>query len=124
MTKKRVLIVEDVDSMRELLAHVIGEMGSFALSGTAANGAEARFELTRRYPDLVLLDEVLPGESSADLLEELAQLEIPVVLITSMEERTGPLPPGARARLYKPTWKAVAQDRERMERELLKALGA
>ena len=41
------------------------------VSGTAqVRDWEARLELTRRRPALVLLDEILPGESSVDFLGE------------------------------------------------------
>lgn len=111
---RSVLIVEDVDSMRELLELTIEKIEGFSVSGSARNGIEARFELTRRFPDLVLLDEVLPGESSLDLLSELKNLSVPVVLLTGIEDRDEALPPGAIERLTKPGWKTLDQDRERI----------
>ncbi len=111
---RSVLIVEDVESMRELMKLAIEEIEGLSVSGLAQNGTEARFELTRRFPDLVLLDEVLPGESSLDLLSELKNLSIPVILLTGLEDRNEELPPGALDRLVKPTWKTLARDRERI----------
>ncbi len=111
---RRVLIVEDVDSMRALLDLTIREIEGLSVSGLASNGIEARFEFTRRFPDLVLLDEVLPGESSLDLLAELKSLSIPVILLTGLMGRTEPLPEGALHRLVKPAWKTLDQDRARI----------
>jgi hypothetical protein len=59
------------------------------------------------------LDEILPGESSFDLLEEFHQDGIPVILLTSLRDRSPaqvPLPPGALDRLLKPEWKTVATE--------------
>src|SRR3989338_5192717 len=64
--RTRILIVEDVDEMRHLLADAIRGVDGFEVSGTAANTWEARIEVDRRRPDLVLLDEVLPGGSGVD----------------------------------------------------------
>lgn len=121
----RILVIEDVDSMRELLEHMVrglGEAGGrYQFSGAASNGAEARFELGRRRPDLVLMDEVLPGESSLDLLEEFKAEGIPVVLLTSMKERTAeavPIPEGALGRIFKPEWRTLVADTKRISQEL------
>jgi len=64
------LIVEDIAEMGKLLEHVLSGISGLNISGIAQNCAEARLELTRRRPDLVFLDELLPGESSADFLKE------------------------------------------------------
>ncbi|MGK5084088.1 response regulator [Bdellovibrionota bacterium FG-1] len=99
-----ILIVEDVDTMRSLLEQVVGGLEGVRVSGTARNGWEARRELTRRRPDWVLLDEVLPGESSLDLLKELEAQQIPVLLLTGIEKPDHSIPSGAIGRLVKPTW--------------------
>lgn len=120
----RILIIEDVDSMRELLEHMVRGFeasSQYRFSGAARNGAEARFELMRRRPELVLMDEVLPGESSLDLLEEFRIEEIPVVLLTSLKDRSPaevPLPPGALGRLVKPEWRTLSKDANRFSQEL------
>jgi chemotaxis response regulator CheB len=121
----RVLIIEDVDSMRELLEHMLRGLPGFQFSGSARNGAEARFELLRRRPDLVWMDEVLPGESSLELLEEFRAEQIPVILLTSMKGRTPqevPLPDGALGRLFKPEWRTLEADSRRFLQELTTAL--
>ena len=98
--------------MRHLLADVIRGIEGFEVSGTAANTWEARIEVDRRRPDLVLLDEVLPGESGIDFLQLLVQDGVPVLLITGMERASHPLPPGALGRIKKPGWKTLDRDRE------------
>ena len=106
MTKLlRVLIIDDVDEMRMLIAEVLNTIPSLKLSGQAANTAEARLELERRKPDLILLDEVLPGESSLDFLAEILVEGISVILVTSLEQLPTTLPGGVLGRLKKPHWK-------------------
>jgi CheY-like chemotaxis protein len=123
----RILVIEDVDSMRELLEHMVRGLaeagGNYQFSGSARNSAEARFELGRRRPDLVLMDEVLPGESSLDLLEEFKTEGIPVVLLTSMKERSATdVPPGALGRIFKPEWRTLPADTKRIGQELNRLL--
>jgi two-component system response regulator CitB len=117
-----VLIVEDVDAMRELLVQLVAGLEGFRVSGAAGNTWEARLELQRRRPQLVLLDEVLPGESSLDLLGELKDQEIPVLLLTGLVEIDRPLPPGAFGRLSKPQAQDWEDDRQRFARALRQAL--
>jgi two-component system response regulator CitB len=108
-----VLIVEDVDMMRGLLSQVVSGIPGFKVSGAVRNGWDARIELTRRHPDVVLLDEVLPGESSHDLLNEMVQQGISVILVTGLEDPRHPLPVGALGRLSKPSWDTLSQDQAR-----------
>lgn len=109
----RVLVVEDVDAMRAALAVFLKTLPRIEVSGLASNVWEARMELTKSRPDLVFLDEILPGESSLDLLGELNREGIPVVLLTSMENPPPDLPAGVRGRLVKPGWQAFEADRQR-----------
>lgn len=121
--RSSVLVVEDVDEMRLLMEELINGMSQFKVSGSCANSIEARLEITRRRPSLVLLDEILPGESSTDLLQELVADGIPVVLISGVESPTHPLPAGAKLRIAKPGWKSLDEERPRIEAQLLSALG-
>jgi DNA-binding NtrC family response regulator len=118
-----VLIVEDVDSMREMLNQLVSELSGYQASGLAANAPEARLELSRRRPDLVLLDEVLPGESGLDLLVELRAQGVPVVLLTGMSDPGHAVPVQALARVSKPSWDTWAADVARFQRHLDDALG-
>ena len=123
----RVLIVEDVAAMKELLSQVVAGIPGLQVSGKAANGFEARLELDRRRPDLMLLDEVLPGESSLDLLAEACGRGVRVILLTGMLE-TGIskparlLPPGAFLRLHKPSWDSLSADRARFSEAIHQVL--
>ncbi len=93
-----------------LLEQVVRSSPVLEVSGLAHDTAEARMILLRKRPDLVLLDEVLPGESALDFAEELARDGIPFVLITGMENPDHPVPPQALGRLKKPEWRRLAKE--------------
>jgi two-component system chemotaxis response regulator CheB len=115
---KQVLIVEDVDTMRELLVHVVGGIPGLEISGVAKNGWEARLELSRRKPDIVLLDEILPGETSGDLVAEFQAAGVSILMLTSLEKPTHPLPHGAAGRITKPGWESIEADRARIGKSI------
>ncbi|OFZ79244.1 MAG: hypothetical protein A2583_01160 [Bdellovibrionales bacterium RIFOXYD1_FULL_53_11] len=110
---KKVLVVEDVAQMRELLGQVISRAGGLVVSGLAASAMEARQLVFRERPDLVVLDEILPGESSVDFLTEMNTLGIPVLMITGIEDAAHEVPAGACGRLMKPSWNSMEEDRIR-----------
>lgn len=120
----RTLIVEDVREMEALLEAVLQQIPGIQVGAYARNGFEARLEITRRRPDLVILDEILPGESSIDLLNELNTQGIAVILTTSMEDPSHGIPPGALTRFIKPTWETLEGDQARIQATLLPFLRA
>jgi len=108
--------------MRQLLGDMISAIPGLAVSGVAQNGWEARLELTRRRPDLVLLDEILPGESAGDLLAEFHATGIPVLLLTSLEKPTHDLPPEAAGRIVKPGFDTLETDSQRFRSAIISIL--
>jgi DNA-binding response OmpR family regulator len=99
---QRVLIVEDVDEARELLKLQFESHG-FQVE-TAENLWQARLALDRRRPDLLILDEVLPGESVLDFIEETVEkgLDLKMVIVTGVEHPSSDIPKGVLMRLTKP----------------------
>lgn len=110
--------------MRVMMQDLVNGLESFRVSSSCETVVEARLLLTRKRPSVVLLDEVLPGESAIDFLEVLAREGLPVVLISGMETTTHALPPGAHCRIQKPDWRSLDQDAQRIEQALLRALRA
>ena len=104
VSKVRVLIVEDVAEMRELLHECLKGAPGLEVSPPCGNTWEARLELERRKPDVILLDEVLPGESSQDFAAEAGKLGVRVLWISELSSREGCL--------KKPSWKTLRKDRE------------
>jgi len=111
-----ILIVEDIAEMGLLLQELLQGVEGLKITGLTRNSAEARVEMHKRRPDLILLDEVLPGESSVDFLQECGVQKLPVILLTSMsEDEERPLPPGSLGRIRKPSWKTLDEDRNRFQ---------
>ena len=99
-----VLIVDDDANTREALAAIAAQEGfTTALAGSVA---EARIQLVRQRPDVVLMDLRLPDGSGIDLLEDLDdRSSIETILITghaSVESAVEALRLGASDYLTKP----------------------
>jgi len=85
MTKRRILLIEDEESIAEPLAAALGREGfDVVTASTAADGLEA---FRTRSPDLVLLDVMLPDGDGRDVLREIrATTRVPVVMLTARGE--------------------------------------
>ena len=68
----RVVVADDYDGMRALLAAALEADGRFEVVATAADGPEALRAVREERPDLVLLDLGMPGPGGMDVLPELA----------------------------------------------------
>ena len=84
----KILVVDDDDSLRELLRlHLSG--AGYEVS-TAADGIGAGYQVLRNPPDLILLDVDMPHmdgfEFIAALKSDKTLPEIPVIFLTSVEE--------------------------------------
>jgi len=80
---KLVLIVDDDDSVRELIEFVVKKEG-FKVE-KAADGEEALQKARRLSPDIILLDLMLPKFGGFEILRELQNDEtvgIPIIIIT------------------------------------------
>src|SRR6187551_1097817 len=86
--RERVLIVDDEDQIRTLLARLLGAHGYECL--TAESAAAARRVLKETDVALVLSDVNMPGESGIDFTREvLAQYpDMAVVMVTGMDDRS------------------------------------
>ena len=85
---KRILIVEDETSIREMIAFALRKAGMDAMQ--AADARAAQLAVAEQVPDLILLDWMLPGMSGLELArrlrkEELSR-EIPIIMLTARGE--------------------------------------
>jgi len=87
MTRRRILLVEDEESISEPLSAALERDGFTPLvAGTVAEGMR-RFREDR--PDLVLLDVMLPDGDGRDVLRGIrAESRTPVVMLTARGEET------------------------------------
>ncbi|PKM10278.1 MAG: phosphate regulon transcriptional regulatory protein PhoB [Gammaproteobacteria bacterium HGW-Gammaproteobacteria-3] len=88
MSKLTLLVVEDEDAIRDMLAMVLEQSGYEVCP--AADAEQAQKALDERVPDLILLDWMLPGISGVEwarrLKKDLNYREIPIILLTARGE--------------------------------------
>lgn len=82
---KRILIVDDEQSILEMTALILGKRGYDVV--TAANGLLALAEVKRQRPDLILADVIMPEMDGytfyKELKKDIATADIPVLVITA-----------------------------------------
>jgi CheY-like chemotaxis protein len=90
ISNKTVLVVDDIDAMRRVIAGQLDALGA-AKVHTAANGADALRILARQKVDLVLSDWNMPVLSGLELLKNIRAEPrlrgLPFVLVTAETER-------------------------------------
>ncbi|MCD6590868.1 MAG: response regulator [Candidatus Aenigmarchaeota archaeon] len=69
MGEKKVMVVDDEESLIELVKAVLEEEGYRVI--TAMNGEEALEKLKTVKPDLILLDMMMPGMSGREVCERI-----------------------------------------------------
>ena len=94
-TKTRVLVVDDEEDAREMLAAILSQAG-FDVDD-AADGFAALTKVSRCRPDVVVTDVRMPGMTGVDLLQRIRRIhgDVPVILATGLE--TGDLCTAAEA---------------------------
>jgi len=65
-TTVRILLVDDADSVRRALRHILTSEPDFAVIGEATDGAQAVALAAALRPDIIVLDLVLPGISGIE----------------------------------------------------------
>jgi two-component system phosphate regulon response regulator OmpR len=99
-----VLVVDDDEKLRKLLARYLTEHG-YAVT-TAATAADARAKLASLAFDLIVLDLMMPGESGLDFAADFRRISsVPILMLTAMgetEDRVAGLERGADDYLVKP----------------------
>ncbi len=107
MSQKKILVVEDERPIREMLMFNLGRAGYDVQP--AATGSEARAAIADGYPDIVLMDWMLPDISGLELTRQLKRdpdtREIPVIMVTARvteDDRVTGLDGGADDYISKP----------------------
>lgn len=89
-TAKRVLVVEDDDAIRQLVADILAEAGYDV--ETAAGGREALARSDAARPDLILLDRVMPDGDGTEFARTYAQRRgrrAPIVALCAIGDAEG-----------------------------------
>ena len=98
-----ILVVDDDQRLRDLLARFLTESGFIVM--TASDAADARRKLSSITVDLIILDLMMPGESGLDFAQALQPSGVPILMLTAMgeaEDRIAGLERGADDYLVKP----------------------
>lgn len=86
-----VLVVDDEDVLRALIASIVADLGLRPLEATNGREALAVLEAEREPPILVITDVMMPQMNGVALVHQLRQhpryREIPVVLMSAAERR-------------------------------------
>ena len=116
MPQKRLLVVDDDESNRDMLGRRLFRIGYDVR--LAAGGKQALTALADEHIDLVLLDLMMPEMSGLELLREIRQTrpatELPVIIVTANQDSEGvvsALRAGANDYITKPLEFAVARAR-------------
>jgi len=88
MAEATILVVEDEDDIRDLLAFTLAREGFAVLQ--ADNGPVALEQARNKHPDLILLDLMLPGMDGLSVYKRLQRepdaSNIPVIMLTAKGE--------------------------------------
>ena len=98
-----IMIVEDEKPISNLIRLSLEKAGYQCQC--AYDGLEAIKMLEGTYPDLILLDIMLPGANGFEILEYVRTLEIPVIFLTAkgdLKDRVNGLRQGAEDYIVKP----------------------
>ncbi|MCX5681653.1 MAG: response regulator [Candidatus Omnitrophica bacterium] len=79
MKKKKILVVEDRESLQDVLKSRLQEAGyQVSIASTGAQGLKA---VTKMKPDLIILDVMLPDANGFDLCQKIKEMKRPFKVI-------------------------------------------
>lgn len=82
MPGKKILIVDDDEGLREMVAHALTQDGDQAFG--AADGREALRRFYEHRPDLVILDILMPHMDGYETCQHIRQLSnVPIIMLTT-----------------------------------------
>ena len=85
MSKRTILVVEDYDDSREFMKFLLEDFGYIVTEAT--DGLEAIAEITRRLPDLVLMDMRMPrmdGLTATRIIRKSeSKTRLPILAVTA-----------------------------------------
>ena len=85
-SKKRVVVAEDESLIRMDIVETLKENG-YDVVGEAGDGSMAVELATELKPDLIVMDIKMPNLDGLSATEKLAELKIPVVLLTAFSQQ-------------------------------------
>jgi len=87
--KKKILIVEDEESLRNVLEDMFEAQHFLAL--TAEDGAGGLYKAKQSHPDIILTDIIMPKMDGVEFIKRLKQDEwgskVPIIVLTNLSDR-------------------------------------
>jgi two-component system, OmpR family, phosphate regulon response regulator PhoB len=103
----KVMVVEDEHDIRDILKNILEEEGFQVVA--LENGLNIIEEIRLNQPDLLLLDQILPGKTGVEALREVRDSEkfstLPIIMVTGLsgeDDRVNALDVGADDYVTKP----------------------
>ena len=85
MTRRKILIVDDDPSIRDVIKFTLDKAGFDVIEAT--NGAEALSLYKSKSPDLMVLDILMPEMDGTDVCREIRKISnTPIIFLTSLDE--------------------------------------
>lgn len=92
VARKKVLIVDDSMTIRQLLTAALGQSDRLQVVGAIGDPRDVESAIIKLRPDVITLDLKMPHLDGCQLLEEiLPKFAIPVVIISAVSREEGPL---------------------------------
>lgn len=86
LKNKRILLVDDEPELLKMVTSILKDDG-FTEIMTAASAGEAFCLLKGKYPNLVVLDVMLPDKSGFELMKQIHQIsDVPVIFLSAKDE--------------------------------------
>jgi len=83
----KILVVDDDNEIRELLDEYLTKSGYQVL--TVKDGVELKAQLQFGYPDLILLDVMLPGDDGFTICQQVRRSsDVPIIMLTAVSDDT------------------------------------
>ena len=91
-TPQRLAVVDDHGIMRGVFLTLVEDTPEYTIAWMAASLAEARENIERDLPDLLLMDVGLPDGSGFDFVREVHRLvpDLPVLILSAQEDKSYP----------------------------------
>jgi DNA-binding NarL/FixJ family response regulator len=92
--QKGIVIFEDNQSLRESIAQLLAESGTFVLLGNFPNALQAERQIRDLKPDIVLMDIDMPGGvSGIDAVRKIRAFDrqTPIIMLTVFDDQTNVL---------------------------------
>ncbi len=85
MVSKKVLIIDDDEGLVQLVSMIFKKDGAQVL--TAADGLDGIGKFFLHYPDLTVLDVMMPGNTGFDVCQRIRQVsDAPVIMLTALNK--------------------------------------